>query len=155
MWNFATFIYWQVCWVISLLASSIETDQHLKKWVSNVWCIKFRSKHSTVLLLCLLWNLMHQTLIFPGLLLEYFTYSILPWRRQAENTREGSQLMISVDFLYFLRHLQKRQAYVSVTRLALLSFLPSKHWLTYFDFLGCNLESSFITLRTYSTLPTG
>ena len=70
---------------------------------------------------------MHQTLIFPGLLLEYFTYSILPWRRQAENTREGSQLMISVDFLYFLRHLQKRQAYVSVTRLALLSFLPSKH----------------------------
>ena len=28
----------------------------------NVWCIKFRSKHSTVLLLCLLRNLMHQTL---------------------------------------------------------------------------------------------
>ena len=29
---------------------------------SNVWCIKFQSKHSTVLLLCLLRNLMHQTL---------------------------------------------------------------------------------------------
>ena len=30
---------------------------------NNAWCIKFRSKHSTVLLLCLLWNLMHQTLL--------------------------------------------------------------------------------------------
>ena len=30
--------------------------------LSNVWCIKFRSKHSTVLVLCLLRNLMHQTL---------------------------------------------------------------------------------------------
>ena len=29
---------------------------------SKIWCIRFRSKHSTVLLLCLLRNLMHQTL---------------------------------------------------------------------------------------------
>ena len=29
---------------------------------NNVWCIKFRSKHSTVLLLSLLRNLMHQML---------------------------------------------------------------------------------------------
>ena len=30
----------------------------------NVWCIKFHSKHSTVLLLCLLPTLMHQELCY-------------------------------------------------------------------------------------------
>ena len=30
--------------------------------VINVWCIKFRSKHSSNTVLCLLRNLMHQTL---------------------------------------------------------------------------------------------
>ena len=110
LWDFATFIYWPVCWVISLSASSIETDQQpLEKWVSNVWVTENLTKCSSVLLLCLVRFSMTQTLNVLGLVLEYFTYSILPWRRQAENTREGSQLMISVDFLYFLRHLQKRQ----------------------------------------------
>ena len=33
-----------------------------RKWVTNVWCIKFRSKHSSNTVLCLLRNLMHQTL---------------------------------------------------------------------------------------------
>ena len=45
----------------------------------NVWCIKFHSKHSTVLLLCLLRNLMHQTLYqwINNQFLGYVTGSIV------------------------------------------------------------------------------
>ena len=43
--------------------------------IHNVWCIKFYSIHSTGVLLCLLWNLMHQTIIFlwNGVLIRNWT----------------------------------------------------------------------------------
>ena len=52
--------------------TSVHKEKNIKKWKRkwkswylmcfNVCFIKFRSKHSTVLLLCLLWNLMKQAL---------------------------------------------------------------------------------------------
>ena len=47
----------------------------------NVWCFKFCSKHSTILPLCLLQNLTHQTLISNYALLYWIHVSLGPkWK---------------------------------------------------------------------------
>ena len=65
-WHLANY-----CVIFSLVFFSLEWSP------SNVWCIKFCCKHSTVLLLCLLRNLMHQTL-FDYFWLVANCYVILP-----------------------------------------------------------------------------
>ena len=47
--------------------------------VNNVWCIKFRSKHSSNTVLCLLRNLMHQTLCIDVSMIFKYLFSLNLW----------------------------------------------------------------------------
>ena len=47
---------------IEKVFSSIDCAKNKNIWTSNIWCIKNQSRRGSVLLLCFLWFLLHQTL---------------------------------------------------------------------------------------------
>ena len=60
------------CW--KLFKSKESNLMSLIFWyvgLHNIWCIKFRSKHSSNTVLCLLRNLLHQTLVHNIILIQW------------------------------------------------------------------------------------
>ena len=67
-------------------------------FVDNVWCIKIRTKLSNVLVLCLVWFLMHQTLV--PVMCTGNCHRILQGLKGCYNTLQSLQGHYRVEFTY-------------------------------------------------------